>query len=167
MLIRQATVDDVPEMQRLIAHFASEGLMLPRTEKSLYETLHCFVVAEKDGDIAGTAGLHLLWKDLAEIRSLAVQPDFHGQGVGRKIVNALVEKAERLRVPQVLSLTYQTKFFDKLGFQTVEKETLPHKIWADCVHCRKFHHCDEVAMVYYTAVHPEKVRVFSSVPVEH
>ncbi|GMA50611.1 acetyltransferase [Alicyclobacillus contaminans] len=166
MRIREATVDDVPDMQRVIAQFAAEGLMLPRTEKSLYETLHCFVVAEEDGVFAGTAGLHLLWRDLAEIRSLAVKSDFHGRGVGRMIVQALITKAERLHVPQVLSLTYQTAFFDKLGFQVVQKEMLPHKIWADCIHCKKFHHCDEVAMLYYTAVYAEKQREFTSVSVE-
>jgi amino-acid N-acetyltransferase len=155
MVVRQATVMDVPEMHRWIGYFASQGLMLPRTEKSLYQTLHCFVVAEEDGQFAGTAGLHLLWKDLAEIRSLVVRPDLHGKGTGRLLVQALLSRAETLGIARVLSLTYQTSFFSKLGFQVVEKETLPHKIWADCVHCSKFHHCDETAMVYYAAtVHP-------------
>jgi amino-acid N-acetyltransferase len=153
VLIRKATVDDVPDMHRLINHFAREGLMLPRTEKSLYENLQCFAVAEMDGRVVGTAGLHVLWKDLAEIRSLAVEPANHGQGIGRQLVEMLLDQAAWLKIEQVLSLTYQTEFFDKLGFQVVAKETLPHKIWTDCIYCRKFHQCDETAMLYYTGVH--------------
>ena len=146
-MIRKATVEDVPHMESLIAHYAAEGLMLPRTEKSLYENVHCFAVAEVDGQVVGTAGLHVLWKDLAEIRSLAVKPGFQGQGIGRYLVGSLVDEAHHLRITRVLSLTYQIEFFHKLGFSTVEKETLPHKIWRDCVHCAKFHCCDETAMV--------------------
>lgn len=139
-------------MHRLINHFAREGLMLPRTEKSLYENLQCFAVAEWSGQVIGTAGLHILWKDLAEIRSLAVDPEKHSQGIGRQLVEFLLEQAAILRIEQVLSLTYQTAFFDKLGFHIVAKETLPHKIWTDCIYCRKFHQCDETAMLYYTEV---------------
>jgi amino-acid N-acetyltransferase len=150
MELRKATVQDVAAMQGLIQYFANLGLMLPRTEKSLYENLQSFSVATLNDQVVGTAGLHILWKDLAEIRSLAVDPNHHGLGIGRLLVEHLVQEAEALGISQVLSLTYQTKFFDKLGFQVVRKETLPHKIWKDCIHCKKFTHCDEVAMVYYT-----------------
>lgn len=150
MEIRKATIDDVDSMQKLILHFASEGLMLPRTEKSLYENLQGFTVAIADNRVVGAAGLHILWKDLAEIRSLAVAPGRQGQGVGRKLVEHLITDARNLGIPHVLSLTYQTHFFDKLGFVTVKKESLPHKIWKDCIHCKKFNQCDETAMLYYT-----------------
>ncbi|MBX5437237.1 MAG: N-acetyltransferase [Alicyclobacillaceae bacterium] len=152
MEIRKATVHDVETMQQLIQHFADAGLMLPRSYRSLYEHLQCFYVAEDHGTVVGTGGLHVLWKDLAEIRSLAVHPSCHGQGVGRRLVQALIREAEQLGISQVLSLTYQTRFFDKLGFQVVQKETLPHKIWKDCIYCKKFQQCDEIAMVYYTQV---------------
>lgn len=150
MEIRSATVQDVLPMQKLIQHFAQEGLMLPRSDRSLYEHLQCFVVATHEGEVMGTAGLHILWRDLAEIRSLAVHPSAQGQGIGRRIVENLTQRAKNLGITQVLSLTYQTAFFTKLQFETVQKETLPHKIWKDCIHCKKFYHCDEVAMVYYT-----------------
>lgn len=146
--IRMAAAKDVPEMQTIIAGFAQEGLLLPRTEKSLYENLQCFSVAE-DSQVIGTAGLHVLWKDLAEVRSLAVKAGNQGQGIGRLLVDAAVERARQLGIHQVLSLTYQTDFFAKLGFTIVDKHTLPHKIWTDCMHCKKFHHCDETAMLYY------------------
>lgn len=124
--------------------------MLPRTIKSLCEHLQSFTVAVEDGRVVGVAGLHVLWKDLAEIRSLAVDPQVHGQGVGRKVVEHLLHEAEHLGIAQVLSLTYQTGFFEKLNFHVVRKENLPHKVWKDCIYCKKFYHCDEVAMVYYT-----------------
>lgn len=150
MEIRKANIHDVEEMQQLILQFAREGLMLPRSEKSLYENLQAFTVAVENNQVMGTAGLHVLWKDLAEIRSLAVDPVSQGQGVGRKLVEQLVAEARQIGIPKVLSLTYQTEFFDKLGFVKVTKESLPHKIWKDCIHCKKFYQCDETAMVYYT-----------------
>ncbi|WAH35563.1 N-acetyltransferase [Alicyclobacillus dauci] len=150
MEVRKASSSDVESMQKLIQQFADIGLMLPRTIKSLCEHLQCFTVAVENDKVIGVAGLHVLWKDLAEIRSLAVDPDLHGRGVGRKIVEQLLQEAEKLGIAQVLSLTYQTQFFEKLDFHVVRKESLPHKVWKDCIYCNKFYHCDEVAMVYYT-----------------
>lgn len=150
MWIRKATVDDVEAIQGLIGQFAAAGLMLPRSAKSLYETIQNFTVAVQDDEVVGTVGLHVLWKDLAEVRSLAVSPDVHGQGIGRQLVLFTLREAELLGVPQVLSLTYQTSFFSRLGFQVVERDSLPRKVWKDCVLCKKFDRCDEVAMVYYT-----------------
>lgn len=151
MHIRKATINDVAGMQGLIQHFAEMGLMLPRSEKSLYEHLHCFTVAVEDNVVVGTAGLHILWKDLAEIRSLAVAPETHGKGVGRLLVEKIHQEAENLGIAQVLSLTYQTGFFDKQGYHVIQKETLPHKVWKDCIYCKKFYHCDEIAMIYHTS----------------
>lgn len=150
MEIRKAASSDVESMQQLIQQFAEIGLMLPRTVKSLCEHLQSFTVAVDNGRVIGVAGLHILWKDLAEIRSLAVEPASHGHGIGRQIVRQLVQEAEQLGIAQVLSLTYQTQFFEKLDFHVVRKESLPHKVWKDCIYCKKFYHCDEVAMVYYT-----------------
>ncbi|MCL6453115.1 MAG: N-acetyltransferase [Alicyclobacillus sp.] len=152
MWIRKATVDDVESMQHLIGQFAAEGLMLPRSEKSLYETIQNFTVAESAGRVVGTAGLHVLWKDLAEVRSLAVSPDCHGQGLGRRLVESCIEEATHLGIARILSLTYQTAFFERLGFTVVERDTLPRKVWKDCVLCKKFDRCDEVAMIYYTNI---------------
>ncbi|MCL6637234.1 MAG: N-acetyltransferase [Alicyclobacillus sp.] len=150
MVIRKATVQDVEFMQPLIQHFADQGLLLPRSAKSLYEHILNFTVAEVDGKVVGTVGLHVLWKDLAEVRSLAVDPAYQGMGIGRKLVEHVIAEAEQLGVAQVLSLTYQTEFFRKLHFHLVERDTLPHKVWKDCVYCRKFDRCDEIAMIYYT-----------------
>ena len=86
-------------------------------------------------------------RDLAEIRSLGVHPDCHGQGVGKAIGKALLEDAARLGVGRVFALTYATQFFQSLGFRVIDKNLLPRKVWSDCVNCHKFPLCDEVAMI--------------------
>jgi amino-acid N-acetyltransferase len=91
--------------------------------------------------------LVILWADLAEIRSLVVAPETQGVGIGRHLVTALVAQAIELELPQVFALTRQTGFFLKLGFQVAPRETLPRKIWKDCIQCLKFVGCDEVAVV--------------------
>lgn len=146
--IRKATVADVEDIHLLIQRFADEGLMLPRSLKSLYEHVQNFTVALLDGKVVGTTGLHILWRDLAEIRSLAVSPDSHGQGIGRLLVQEIQQEALDLGIKQVLSLTYQESFFAKLGFTVVHRDSLPHKVWKDCVYCNKFDRCDEIAMIY-------------------
>jgi amino-acid N-acetyltransferase len=151
VILRKAVIGDVDQMHALISHYASQGLMLPRSHISLYETIHCFTVIEENGSIQGVAGLHILWHDLSEIRSLAVAKEAQGKGYGSLLVNTLVEESFRLGVPRVLALTYQTSFFERLGFQMVQKETLPHKVWKDCINCAKFPSCDEIA---YLRLHP-------------
>jgi amino-acid N-acetyltransferase len=88
-----------------------------------------------------------MWCDLAEIRSLAVAEPYAGNGVGRQIVAQLLTEVRDLGVPTVFALTYQVEFFRRLGFREVAKETLPRKIWADCLDCLKFPDCDETAVV--------------------
>jgi amino-acid N-acetyltransferase len=152
MEFRKAVVQDVEAMYALIEHYAREGLLLPRSRLSLYESLQCFTVAVEDGQLLGVAGLHILWADLAEIRSLAVAPEAQGRGIGRQLVERLVDDARRLGIPQILALTYQQSFFEKCGFHPVDKHALPHKVWKDCINCSKFATCDEFAYLRVVAV---------------
>ncbi|MDI3257428.1 MAG: N-acetyltransferase [Kyrpidia sp.] len=152
MELRKAVVQDVEAMYALIEHYAREGLLLPRSRLSLYESLQCFTVAVEADRLVGVAGLHILWEDLAEIRSLAVAPGAQGRGIGAQLVERLVDEAGQLGIPQVLALTYQRRFFEKRGFHAVEKQMLPHKVWKDCVNCPKFATCDESA--YLRTVSP-------------
>lgn len=146
--IRKAVISDTDEMHRLINMYADEGIMLHRTFQSIYEHLQCFHVAESEGQVVGTVSLHVLDKDLAEVRSLVVSPDFTGRGIGRKLVEATIKDAIQLGIPQVLTLTYQAEFFKRCGFVLIEKKDLPmQKIWKDCVNCPKFNHCDEIALI--------------------
>lgn len=104
---------------------------------------------KEDERIVGVAGLHVLGEDLAEIRSLVVSHTYAGKGIGRMLVNHVMEEATKINVRRVISLTYETVFFQKCGFAFVNKETLPEKVWIDCRHCPKVDYCDEVAMVRY------------------
>jgi amino-acid N-acetyltransferase len=147
--LRKARVDDVPQMADLINGYAAKGEMLPKSLNQIYQSLRDFVVVEEDGQIISCGALHIVWDDLAEIRSLAVVEERWGNGLGHQMVTCLLEEARQLGLPTVFALTYREEFFKKLGFQVVDKDTLPRKIWVDCINCLKFPHCDETAMVLH------------------
>lgn len=147
MMTRSATVQDVPAIAALISTYAQRGLMLFRSHAELYEAVRDFHVAEVDGRVAGIGALEIVWADLAEVRSLAVDAAAQGQGLGRALVEAVVEEARRLKIRRVFALTYEEKFFAKLGFVVVDKAALPLKVWSACIKCPKRDGCDEIAMV--------------------
>jgi len=150
-MIRPATVHDVPRIQEIINSHAGLGKMLFKSLAQLYEGLRDFAVFEMATDdgptVAGCVAISIIWADLAEVRSLAVDDDFMGRGIGRRLVDWTVDEARRLQIRRLMSLTYEEVFFRKLGFEVVAKETLPLKVWSDCVRCPKNTHCDEIAMV--------------------
>jgi RNA 3'-terminal phosphate cyclase (ATP) len=145
--IRKARAEDVPTIQKLVSHFAARGELLPRTLNELYQHLRDFFVCELHGEVVGIAALSLYWEDLAEVRSLAVQEDHGGKGLGAALVRACLEEAARLGIRRVFALTYRPGFFEKLGFRELDKRELPQKIWKDCIRCAKFACCDEVALI--------------------
>ena len=146
MKIRKANIKDVEAIHELVYHYAQEGLMLARSRSSLYESIRDFVIAEQDGEIVGTGALHILWKDLAELRTLAVKPDLGRQGIGKLLVEFLLSEARDLAFTKVFTLTYQPVFFGKMGFAEVNKDKMHHKVWKDCMDCPKFPNCDEICM---------------------
>lgn len=146
MIIRKAILPDVEEMFELVNYYADKGLMLPRSRSTLYENIRDFVVIEIDGEIIGIGALHVLWKDLAELRTLAVKDNMVKQGVGRQIVEFILKEAKELKIQKVFTLTYQPGFFEKLNFTIIEKETMPHKVWTDCINCPKFPNCNEICL---------------------
>ena len=154
-MIRNATIADVPLMQAVINSHAELGKMLFKSYAQLYENLRDFAVFEEDGKIRGCAALAIIWADLAEVRSLAVDDHCRGRGIGTELVKWCLDEGRRLKIRKIMSLTYEKRFFEKLGFDVVEKETLPLKVWSDCVKCPKNDSCDEIAMV----------RVLDDVPV--
>ncbi|MGD2019126.1 MAG: N-acetyltransferase [Planctomycetota bacterium] len=145
--LRRATMRDVEPMMDLINGLAAEGLMLPRSPASIVEKLRDFIVATVDGEFAGCGALAIIWTDIAEVRSIAVDPRFQKLGLGRRLAEFLIDEAEDLGIARVMAFTYVTGFFQKLGFEVVEHESLPHKVFTDCLKCPKFHKCDEVAVV--------------------
>lgn len=147
-LYRKPKFADVDEIHELIAGYAAQGLMLPKPHSTLYETLREFIVAEEvaSGKIVGVGALHLTWNELAEVRSMAVHADFSRRGIGSAIVKKLLEEGRAVGVKEFFTLTYRPDFFKSLGFTVTTKESLPHKIWKECIECPKFPNCDEIAM---------------------
>ncbi len=146
-MLRKAQIGDVKEIQKLLTIYATKGEMLSRSLSELYEALRDFyVVTDEDGRILGTAALHIVWADLAEVRSVAVVADSGRKGIGTMLVNACIKEARELELKRIFCLTYKPDFFGKFGFVLVDKSTLPHKVWGDCIKCPKFPDCDENAM---------------------
>ena len=148
MIYRKATFDDIEQIFAIVNDYASDGVMLARSRNTLYETLRDMVVAEDEqGTIVGVGGLHILWDRLAEIRTMAVSPRLTRRGIGAEIVKRLLEEGRKIGVTKFFTLTYKPGFFQTLGFHTVTKETLPPKVWKDCIDCPKFPNCDEIALI--------------------
>jgi len=148
MRVAKATIEDVPTMHRLMNDFANRGDMLPRALSQIYENLRdFFVVRDNDSSVLGCAALHVIWMDLAELRSLAVEEKHQGQGLGSLLVDACLAEAAGLGLPRLFALTRRPGFFEKVGFSFIDRSQLPHKIWAECYYCPKFPDCDEVAMM--------------------
>lgn len=145
--IRRATVRDVPQIQRLIAHYAAREEMLPRSLNEIYEGLRDYLVAECDGQVIGCAACHVVWEDLAEIKSVAVAAAWQGRGVGKRLVETCLEDARAMGVGRVFVLTFRPEWFRARGFEDLDKAQLPHKIWTDCINCPKFPDCGEVALI--------------------
>jgi len=149
-MIRKTDIKDIRSIHELLGYYADQGLLLPRSLSELYVHLRDFFVIEdrnKKGSVIAVCALGICWEDLAEIRSLAVAQDQQGKGLGSRLVEVCLEEARSLGLKKVFALTYIPEFFSSLGFKKVEKSTLPHKIWADCLKCPKFPDCEEIAMI--------------------
>ena len=147
-MIRKARIADVVEIQKMLRDFAETGSLLARSLSELYTTLRDIVVFEDEaGRILGCCCLHIVWEDLAEIRSLAVLESHRHHGIGGRLVEACVSEAKALGICRLFALTYEVGFFEHLGFRLVDKNMFPQKVWADCLHCPKFPNCDESALV--------------------
>ena len=147
MQIRSAKISDVKAIHALISSYAERDRMLFCSMADIYEKLQTFSVAEADSNVVGCCALEVIWSNLAEIKSLAVDQTKKEKGLGRMLVTAAIEQAIKLGVPKVFALTLEPDFFEKLGFEIVEKETLPMKVWSDCAKCPKQQNCDEIAVV--------------------
>jgi amino-acid N-acetyltransferase len=147
LTIRKARLGDVANMMPLLESYARQAEILPRTQADVYQSIRDWAVAEVEGKIIGMGSLLIMWGDLAEIRSLVIDPAFQGLGAGSRIVTMLLAEARSLELARVFALTRKPGFFLKMGFQLTRIEDLPRKVQKDCVFCPKFHACDEVALV--------------------
>ena len=165
-LVRKARISDVREILYLINGFAEANFVLPRGPQYIFENIRDFAVAVINGEksdmqeeaeqsiasgnssaIVACGSLHVLWEDLAEVRSLAVHPDFQRRGLGRKIVEFMEEEARGLGVRKLFAFTLAEGFFSALGFEPKGTQELPAKVWGECSKCPKYFKCDEIGMI--------------------
>ena len=147
MKVRSAKISDAKAIYALINSYAERDKMLFRSMADIYENLQAFTVAEVDGNVVGCCALQIVWSDLAEIKSLAVDEASTEKGIGKMLVAAAINQAGQLGLPRVFALTLEPDFFEKMGFEIIEKDTLPMKVWSDCAKCPKQRNCDETAVV--------------------
>lgn len=146
--MRKARPADAVQIKAVIDEAAQRGGVLPRSLSELYDQVRDFWVVEaEDGGLLGCAALHVVWEDLAEVKSVVVREEARGRGLGTRLVERCIEEARSLGLPRLFVLTAIPAYFARFGFVQVDKATLPHKIWAECIRCSKFPNCNEVAMV--------------------
>ena len=145
--LRKARMGDVVPLLELINGYASQGIMLPRTEFEISESIRDFSVAYAGDRLVGCGALHFYSPTTGEIRSLAVAESAKTHGVGRRIVETLVAEADNYSLDAIFAFTYVPGFFRKLAFEVVDRGALPLKAWKDCLRCPKFQCCDEIAMI--------------------
>jgi len=161
IVIQKAQVRDVEEILGLVNSFAASNLMLPRGPQYLYENIRDFIIADDRNIpiysltetrevlhlIVACGSLHVLWEDIAEIRALAIHPDYQQMGLGSKLIEHMMEEAKQLGIRRLYTFTLTEDFFKTLGFKLQNREELPPKVWGECSRCPKYFQCDEIGMV--------------------
>jgi len=157
--IRKARTSDVREIQKLVNAYAKRHKLIQRSLSDLYERVRDILVYEENGELLGTCSMHVVWEDLAEIRSLAVRQDVRKKGIGRALVRAALKDALKVGIRTAFVLTFYPKYFERnFGFSVVDKSALPNKIWSDCLNCHLFPDCSEVALTLPLAESKPKAR---------
>ena len=146
IIYRKPNFNDIETIFNLINDYASEGIMLSKSRSTLYETIREMIIAVDGDEVVGVGALHVTWNELAEVRSMAVNKNYTHHGIGAEIVKRLIDEGKSFGVKKYFTLTYKPGFFQTLGFKTITKDELPHKIWRECIDCPKFPNCDEIAM---------------------
>jgi amino-acid N-acetyltransferase len=139
-------------MHELINSFADKEEMLARSLSEIYEHVRDYFVVREGERVIACVALHVMWQDLAEIKSLAVAEGSQRHGIGIELVKACLREAKQLGIPTIFCLTYKPAFFENVGFAQLDKLELPRKVWGECYRCPKFPDCDEVALIYHLEV---------------
>ncbi len=134
-------------MKQLLDEAAAEEQVLPRQLPELYENVRDFYVYADGKGLGSVVALHIDMVDLAEVQSLVVRKDLRGRGVGRRLVDAVLREARQLDIVRVYALTRLPEFFERNGFRVVDRNELPYKVFKDCIRCRLYPGCDEIAVV--------------------
>ena len=147
-MISTPILEDIPQIQQLLTPFVKDGIILKRDNDELATNIRSYLIIKKNNSIIAVGALHIYSVHLGEIRSLAVHQDYQGKGFGRQIILGLQQEAKRLGIKELLTLTYQKEFFEKLGFIEIQKEQVPeHKVWSDCIKCPHFPNCNEISLI--------------------
>ncbi|MCW1957371.1 MAG: amino-acid N-acetyltransferase [Mycobacterium sp.] len=133
--VRRARTSDVPEIKRLVDTYAGR-ILLEKNLVTLYEAVQEFWVAEFDGRVVGCGALHVLWADLGEVRTVAVDPAVRGRGIGHAIVDRLLEVARDLELERLFVLTFETEFFGRHGFNEIEGTPVTAEVYEEM--CRSY-----------------------------
>jgi len=145
---RKATLGDIEAMQRLVWPQVEDGTILVRSNDEIATNIRSYILAFDGEKLVGFTALHVHSPELAEIRSLIVDEPYRDHGIGSGLVSRALEEGRSLHLKRVLALTYAARFFEKLSFSEIPKESLPeHKIWADCIKCKHFPVCNEIALI--------------------
>jgi amino-acid N-acetyltransferase len=147
MKVRNAKITDAKAIYSLISNYAERDKMLFRPMADIYENLQSFTAVELNGGVVGCCALQIIWSDLAEIKSLAVDEANIGTGAGKMLVTEAIKQARQFGLPRIFALTLTPDFFEKMGFEIIEKDALPMKVWSDCAKCPKQQNCDEIAVI--------------------
>jgi len=146
--IRTARASDAQRICELVNYYAERGLMLHRSLESVYEHLRDFIVAQDEtGGVVGCVAVSVFWSDLAEVRSIAIDPERTRSGIGTGLVKAAIASAAELGITRIFTLTYEEDFFARQGFEAIDRQELPEKVWRVCISCPKADACDEIAMM--------------------
>jgi len=128
--VRPARTSDIKAIHKLIGDFASGGRMLQKETVTLYESVQEFMVAVEDGQVVGCGALHVLWEDLAEVRSVAITENLRGNGIGNLILERIIERARELGLSRIFCLTFETKFFGRHGFEEIQGTPVEPEVYA-------------------------------------
>jgi amino-acid N-acetyltransferase len=148
-MIRKAVLDDVKSIHALLQFYNIKGELLARPLSKLYDHLRDFWVYEdpQKKKVVGCCALQFCWENLAEIRSLAVDPESTGRGIGKILTERTIQEAFYFKITDLFTLTYRPTFFEPFGFSVIDKNQLPIKVWSDCIGCVSFPNCNEIAML--------------------
>lgn len=148
MRYMKAKLTDIKYMQELVKPEVDGGIILHRSSDEIATNIRSYMLVKDEDRLVGFGALHFHSEELAEVRSLVIDKNIRGKGLGLGLVKNLLEEASEYQIRQVFTLTYQKRFFEKIGFKEIDKEYLPsQKIWADCIKCKHFPVCDEVALI--------------------
>jgi amino-acid N-acetyltransferase len=133
LVVRAAKTGDVKKIRKIVDAYTDERRLLFKATVTLFEAVQEFVVAELDGEVVGCGALHVLWEDLAEVRTVAVLEEMHGKGIGNQIMVKILENAKDIGVKKVFCLTFETKFFGSHGFQEIEGTPVSPEVYQEMI----------------------------------